>query len=76
MCAIRLLLHLYVHSRNVLRASLDVQVHFFDRGGMSSGLLLLNCLPGERGNLESNECSGEARPPTTFRIYSRRTRRY
>lgn len=43
---------------------------------VSSGLLLLNCLPGECGNLESNECSGEARPPTIFRTYSRRTRRY
>lgn len=45
-------------------------------GGGSSGQLLLNCLPWELNNLESNERSGEARPPTTVRIYSRRTRRY
>lgn len=44
--------------------------------GGSSGQLLLNCLPRELGNLESNEHSGEARPPTTVRKYSRRTRRY
>lgn len=45
-------------------------------GRGASGQLLLNCLPGELGNLESNEHSGEARPPTPVRIYSRRTRRY
>ena len=39
-------------------------------GGGSSGQLRLNCVPRELGNLESNECSGEARPPTTVRIYS------
>lgn len=44
--------------------------------GVSSGQLLANYLPKELGNLESNERSGEARPPTIVRIYSRRTRRY
>lgn len=44
-------------------------------GGWGSfGQLLLNYLPGELGNLESNEHSRESRPPTT--IYSKRTRRH
>lgn len=42
----------------------------------SAGQMPVNCLPGEPGNLESNEHSGEGRPPTTVGIYSRRTRRY
>lgn len=42
----------------------------------SSGQPLLNYLPGELGNLESNEHSRESRPPTPAPIYSKRTRRY
>ena len=44
--------------------------------GVSFGQLLWNCLPRALSSLKSNEHSGEARPPTRVRIYSRRTRKY